>query len=215
VRYLHGNLMGTPTHAAYSLINQPVKDKLVEMFGFFLGEVKLNIGCAGNLEAGFINLDMDPRTGCDIVCELGVQQIPLEDSSVDTVLASHFMEHLPRHLLFPVMLELHRVLKPGGHFIAITPYGSSDDAWDNPHHRQCFTENTWMYFSRRLYEIPGTAGYHAFEGQQYADWTISAEHLIPYPEFVNDPKLSWKKKHLRNVIQELHTVMTAHKGEGK
>jgi predicted SAM-dependent methyltransferase len=183
---------------------------LIPLFGLFIGERKLNIGCAGNPEPGWDNLDCEPRTNPDILHALGAYNpIPKPDNTYDTILASHVLEHVEQAALFYVMKDLHRVLKPNGYLIAITPYGSSDDAWDNPHHKQLFTENTFAFFSKRLYEVGDTAGHKAYEGQDYADWVIAKASLVPYPEFANDPDIEYKKRHFRNVIRELQVVLRA------
>lgn len=189
--------------------------KVFELFSPYIGPKRLNLGCAGNSFAGWDNLDLDPAVKPDIICKLGSEPVPVPDNTYDTVFASHVLEHIPRERLISVMYDLYRILKPGGFLIAITPYGSSDDAWENPHHMQCFTEGTYAYFCKRLYELPNTSGYRAYEGGKYGDWTVAYQGLVPYPEFRTLPEaeIEYKKRHLRNVIQELQVVMVAHKGE--
>lgn len=47
---------------------------------------------------------------------------PIADGSVDVVFTSNFFEHLPdKAALQEVLLEVHRVLKPGGRLIAMGP----------------------------------------------------------------------------------------------
>jgi SAM-dependent methyltransferase len=57
------------------------------------------------------NLD-DPVRG-------DVQRLPFASASFDAVLASHVMEHLPRP--HEALVEIARVLKPGGRFLLLTP----------------------------------------------------------------------------------------------
>jgi predicted SAM-dependent methyltransferase len=191
------------TATATGSTNQRLRDQ----FGQYLGQHVLNVGCASNYEEGCDNLDLDARVNPDIVARLG-DKLPIADNTYDTIVASHCLEHVPPDDLWAAFNEMHRVLKPKGFLVAMTPYGSTDDAWDNPHHRQKFTENTYMYFSKRLYEVQHS-GYHAWEGQDYSDWIIVDMRLIPFPEFQNDPELDFKKRHYRNVIQELQVVMQA------
>ncbi len=187
----------------------PNDPRLLNLFGPYIGKTCLNVGCAGNKIEGCDNLDLEPRVEPDIVARLG-QPLPIADNTYDTIIASHVLEHVYPDDLWATFREFHRVLKPGGFLVAITPYGSSDDAWDNPHHKQLFTENTYLYVSSRLYEVEH-AGHKAFEGETYADWTIAEQRLIPYPEFLNDPELTFKARHFRNVIQELQVILQAHK----
>jgi len=44
----------------------------------------------------------------------GAQQIPLQDESVDIVLMFKSLHHVPLELMEPSMIEIRRVLKPGG-----------------------------------------------------------------------------------------------------
>ena len=186
------------------------EEKLEKMFGPFLGPARLNIGCAGNKLDGWVNLDKDPRAEPDVVADITVRA-PFDVRRFDTILASHVLEHIPKQDLFKVFANLWLMLKSGGHLICIVPYGSSDDAWDNPHHHQLFTENTFAYFSSRLYEQGNSAGYKAYEGQEYCDWQIALQSLVPYPEYSQwKPDMLNDAKHrFRNVIQELHVVMKA------
>jgi SAM-dependent methyltransferase len=54
----------------------------------------------------------------DRVCG-DVQRLPFADASFEAVLASHVIEHLPRP--DEALAEVARVLKPGGHFLLLTP----------------------------------------------------------------------------------------------
>jgi len=176
-----------------------------EFFGPFLGRDNLNVGCAWRHCEGFVNLDCDPRAQPDVVHDLESTPLPFADESFDCIFASHVLEHV-QHLV-PLMEDFHRILRPGGFLIAVTPYGHSDDAWDSPHHVRAFTENTWTYFDQRLYSIQeGHAGYGAMQNYR-ADFRIVEIAVVPFDEFLNDPELEFKKKHWRNVIRELRAIV--------
>lgn len=178
----------------------------------------LNLGCALNKEVdrGWINADINPAVKPDVVVSQDSLH-PLQDDSFDLVFASHVLEHVPRQGLFCFFRELHRVLKPGGFLVVITPHGASDDAWDNPHHQQMFSETTIAYFFHELYEMEGNAGYGADQGQEFAKWQFVERNLCPYPEFQKqtpwwkfwEPSLEFKQRHYRNVIQEVQVVLRA------
>jgi SAM-dependent methyltransferase len=129
--------------------------------------------------------------------------LPFEANSFDCVLGSHIFEHITN--LVPLVEDIHRILKPGGHLIAVTPYGSSDNAWDNPQHVRGFTEHTWLYFDQGMY-VGDNAGNGATEGYR-GDFTVVQTMLVPCPEFATDPEIEFKKRHWRNVIQEIHAVL--------
>jgi Methyltransferase domain len=115
-------------------------------------KTNLNVGCGRNIREGWINLDSYPLPGVDIVADLErCADVPLAlaDSSVDEFLLSHVMEHI-RNVL-PMMQELHRVAKPDAVMKVQVPYGSSDDAFEDPTHvRQMFL-GSFGYFSQPYY----------------------------------------------------------------
>lgn len=172
------------------------------LFGRYIGEKNLNIGCGKNIEPDFVNLDL--RGEVDVIQDLeyGLPPDRFGKNSWDLVFASHVMEHITNFV--PLIRDIHSILKPGGHLIAITPYCSSDDAWDPPDHVRAFSENTWHYFNRDLYK-----GDHA--GSYWSDIDFDLDvvliNLISRPEFRNDPDIEFKKKHYRNIIQEMQAIL--------
>jgi len=180
-----------------------MKAEWAAIYGKYLQGEKLNIGCANNHEPGFINLDANPDTKPDVVHDLECPPLPFRDAQFDCVLGSHIFEHVSGFI--PLMEDLHRIIKPGGFLIAVTPYGSCDGAWDNPHHVRGFGENTWYYFDQDLYR-GDNAGNGATEGYK-GNFKVEQLILVPLPEFANDPEIEFKKRHWRNVIQEVHAVL--------
>ena len=115
-------------------------------------EIKLNIGCGRDIRQGFINIDSFPLPGVDIVFDLESCQknsLPFADNSVDFILMRHVIEHIDNVL--PLMQELYRVAKPGAKLHAFCPYGSSDDADEDPTHVRRLFKQSWGYFSQPYY----------------------------------------------------------------
>lgn len=67
-------------------------------------EIKLNVGCGGNILQGWRNTDAD----MDIS-----KPLPYPDNSVEAILAEHVGEHLTAPQFFGFMEEAYRVLKRG------------------------------------------------------------------------------------------------------
>jgi SAM-dependent methyltransferase len=192
-----------------------MRDSCYDIYKQYLGELNLNVGSALNHEPSrnghkFMNLDMNPLVKPDIVHDMTVFPWPFEDNTFDSVIGSHIFEHIHKEQFLPMVSEIFRILKPGGHLLAFTPYGTSFDAWENPHHVQCFTETTWFYCTPICYRGE-TAGFGAEQGQPINNWSMERVSLVPYEEFINDPELEWKHKHLANVIREIQVVMRANK----
>jgi predicted SAM-dependent methyltransferase len=164
---------------------------------------KLNVGCGRNIIDGWINLDSYPLPGVDIVADLescANAPLSLANDSVGEFLLSHVLEHI-RNVL-PMMQELHRVAAPNAKMTIRVPYGSSDDAFEDPTHvRQIFV-GSLGYFSQPYY-------WRADYGYR-GDWLTEsvtlevAQHLRHLP----DTEL-WDRIHReRNVVVEM--VATLH-----
>lgn len=95
----------------------------------------LNIGCGGNrLLEPFINIDSlksqfaeDSREYKQLDTEENYldhdlrEGLPFENSSIDGILASHFLEHLDLQEAWKIVAECYRVLKLGGVMVASVP----------------------------------------------------------------------------------------------
>lgn len=75
--------------------------------------VNVHLGCGPKYIPGFIHLDANPYDHVDHVG--GVDKLDwFSDDSVDLIYACHVLEHFGRHEYLDVLVEWHRVLKPGG-----------------------------------------------------------------------------------------------------
>ena len=77
------------------------------------------------------------------------ERLPFEDNSATHILMSHVLEHIQNPL--PMMEELYRVAKPGCLMVIACPYGSSDDAWEDPTHVRPIFASSTLYFSQPAY----------------------------------------------------------------
>jgi SAM-dependent methyltransferase len=95
----------------------------------------LNIGCGlKKRKPHFINLDLYPYAGVDIVAD--AQEMPLESNSLDCVILENVFEHTksPKKII----KEIHRVLKIKGVVITTQPFIHFYHAYPNDYWR--FTE---------------------------------------------------------------------------
>lgn len=116
-------------------------------------KIKLNLGCGSDHRAGYINIDSSAIVKPDRVVNLGQLPWPFPDNYADEVLMWDCLEHLadPHNNI----LEVHRILKPGGIFHCHVPHAKSDGAFQTPEHKSFFTEKSFDYFC-------GVSGYDAF-----------------------------------------------------
>lgn len=74
---------------------------------------RLNWGCGGVGEPGWINTDAKDGPGIDFTADI-LEGLPLEDNSMDYVVSIHALPEISYDTQVPVLAELRRVLRPGG-----------------------------------------------------------------------------------------------------
>jgi SAM-dependent methyltransferase len=79
--------------------------------------VRLNLGSGNEPLPGFVNVDMRPVPGVQVVGD--VTRLPFGDGSAEEVVASSLLEHFRDP--YSVLDEVHRVLAPGGRFMMRVP----------------------------------------------------------------------------------------------
>lgn len=109
--------------------------------------IKLDLGCGGNKQQGFIGIDMRKLPGVDIVHDIEKTPFPLPDECCFQILASHIIEHIYPKRFIPLMNELWRIMKVGGQLLISSPYGISPGFLQDPTHCNAMNESTWLYFA--------------------------------------------------------------------
>ena len=104
----------------------------------------LDVGCGTNKYEGAIGLDYNPRTGADVIHDLGKFPYPFEDNEFDLVVSRHVVEHVPDVMGF--IEELHRISKPGGRINLVTPHYTSPDWASDPTHRTHLNSYSFISF---------------------------------------------------------------------
>ena len=117
--------------------------------------IRLDIGCGGHKQKGFVGMDIQPLPGVDIVHDFLSFPWPLPDECCLLAMASHVIEHIPpvwwrdgktEWPFLRFMDEVWRVLKPEAKFVASMPYAGSRGYWQDPTHVNGCNEVTWLYF---------------------------------------------------------------------
>lgn len=105
---------------------------------------QLNIGCGRDIREGWVNLDITPLPGVDVVHDIGQVPLPFPSDEFDFVLCKDVLEHID---YVATLREIHRILKPGGKVEIQVPHFTSKDAYSDPTHIRFFSINTFRYFS--------------------------------------------------------------------
>ena len=83
----------------------------------YKGTKFLNLACGENfiINEKWLNFDFIKREGVNQINLL--EKLPLDDQCVDVVYCSHFIEHIPEHMVSSFLTECFRVLKNNGKLI--------------------------------------------------------------------------------------------------
>jgi len=167
--------------------------------------LRLNLGCGRSPLPGWVNVDISPLPGIDVVADLDAcrtKPLPFADNVASEMQMSHVLEHI--HDTLALMQELNRIAEPNAVLTIRCPYGSSDDADEDPTHCQRFFMNSFTYFSQPVY-------WRADYGYR-GDWSAEKITLVlPRAENVNltaDAVLR-RVRQLRNVVHEMVVVLKA------
>lgn len=135
--------------------------RVLDEAGLRAGTRVLEIGCgtgnllllAHRLTPGVVTTGLDPdtdaldraarkarRRGVDLQLDLGyADSLPYEDGSVDVVLSSLMLHHLPEAAKVPALREARRVLRPGGRLVVLDVDGEGHrhgPTWVRRHDRR-------------------------------------------------------------------------------
>lgn len=168
---------------------------------------KLNLGCGTRPLEGWVNLDVVPGDGVDVVADLDrcrTTPLPFPDESFDEFRALHVLEHLRDPL--PFVEELYRIAKPDGIALIFLPYGSSDDAFEDPTH-------ALPWFPRSFTGFAQVAPKGPFPGYR-ADWITEQIVLDVKAERLQGKTVSELLEEVdrfRNVVLQMRVSLRAHK----
>ena len=167
--------------------------------------LRLNLGCGRSPLQGWVNVDIAPLPGIDVVADLDrcrTHPLPFAESSASEFLMSHVLEHIGDTLA--LLQELHRIAQPGARLTIRSPYGSSDDAFEDPTHRQRFFMDSFQYFAQPMYSRAD----YGYRG----DWEPKTVTLLvprAQNQGLSGEAILQKVRHLRNVVVEVVAVLEA------
>jgi SAM-dependent methyltransferase len=160
----------------------------------------------------YLAADVNPTPGqtLDLTLTPG-QPVPLGDASVDTILSSQTLEHVPAPDFY--MRECYRLLKPGGRLILTAPM-----QWrhhETPHDYYRFTRYGLRHVLESagfaVEEITGTGGVYALIGQILLNTLSERGHVWPRIfRFINRTAL-WLDRRYPDGEDTINWMCLAHK----
>lgn len=164
---------------------------------------RLHLGCGKTIRPGWVNVDLIPADGIDIVVDLD-QPKPFELAEADTVdefYAAHLIEHIWNPL--PLLESMWHAAKPGAKATFRCPYGASNEADEDPTHVRRMFENSWAYF--------GQPAYHLADYGYRGDWHPVEVILRCRPDRVgSDDEATYELIGMeRNIVAEMQATLMA------
>lgn len=109
-----------------------------------MSKVKLNVGCGRDIRPDFVNLDVVPLPGVDVVHDLTVRPWPFDADRFSHIELINVLEHPPDTI--GTLEELHRIAKHGATIVVRVPFWNSPDMLADPTHRRNFSDRTLNFF---------------------------------------------------------------------
>lgn len=110
---------------------------------------KLDLACGQNKKPDYFGIDMYEGSNADALWDLREMPWPIEDASVESIVCSHFFEHLDGAERMAFMDECWRILKVGAQLEIIVPYWSSMRSIQDPTHKwPPVCETSFLYFNK-------------------------------------------------------------------
>ncbi|MBM3812556.1 MAG: methyltransferase domain-containing protein [Acidimicrobiia bacterium] len=104
----------------------------------------LDVGCGVNKYPGSIGVDCNPASRADLLCDLDHFPYPFRDNSFDQIRAIHVIEHVSA--VIGAVEEFHRLARPGGRILIVTPHYTDFSSFCDPTHRWHLNSFSFRYF---------------------------------------------------------------------
>ncbi len=104
----------------------------------------LDVGCGVRKTPGAIGVDRHPASRADVLCDLDRFPYPFADAAFDEVRAIHVVEHLSD--VIRAVEEFHRLVRPGGRILIVTPHYTDFSSYCDPTHRWHLNSFSFRYF---------------------------------------------------------------------
>lgn len=168
--------------------------------------MKLNLGSGYKRYPGFLNVDHDPLTQPDFLADLENLRLPIEDSTVDYILAHHVLEHIGAGF-FDLMKEIYRVCENNAILEIKVPHHRSEIFYSDPSHVRPITLDTMQLFSKK-YNEEHIKLYNSSSGfglKCNVDFEIVDFRFNPYPKWESRFK-SMTNEQIDEVVMDYNNV---------
>jgi SAM-dependent methyltransferase len=127
---------------------------------------------------------------------LDVQALPFPDGSMDVILCSHVLEHVADARR--ALVELHRVLRPGGWAILQSPFDPA---------RATTLEDPRVTDPRERERVFGQRDHARIFGRDYPQWLAGAGFEVRVDGFVREHAPEWIRLHGLDPSEDVHVCV--------
>jgi predicted SAM-dependent methyltransferase len=157
----------------------------------------LNIGCGESYLPGFVNVEVDNRIKCDVVCDVRKENLPYGEGTVDQIWMIHCIEHTELKYWEAIFNEFFRCLKPNGILLLSYPEFSEcarrfiDNVGNHKHFWRKTLYGRQMYpsdyhvvpmDSRELKEMLESRGFYRVKFRRESDSTDYNTIMVAYKD---------------------------------
>lgn len=176
--------------------------------------MKLNLGSGYKRYPDVLNVDHDPLTQPDFLVDLENLSLPIEDSSVEYIIAHHVLEHIGAGF-FDLMKEIYRICKRDAILEIKVPHHRSEIFYSDPTHIRPITIDSLKLFSKKYNEehirlYNSSSGF----GLKYdVDFEIIDFRYHPYPKwkerfnYMTNEQIDEVVMDYNNVFYEVDIIM--------
>lgn len=158
---------------------------------------RVDLGCGTAKRDGYFGIDISPYEGVDLVSDLRFTPLPFKDNQLETVYASHFLEHLDFHEVVYLFNEVWRVMQQHGIFEIVVPHAQSYGHLTDLSHKTAWTEDTFGYFTpENIYHY---SWFYERDGQRHPvvnQWKVLRNDNTPPYKYTTE---GWVEVKLREV----------------
>ena len=176
--------------------------------------MKLNIGSGYVKIPGYLNVDHDPLVAPDFLADLENLSLPIDDNSVDEVIAHHVLEHIgPGY--FSLLQEIYRVCANDAIINIRVPHHRSEIQYSDPTHIRFITREQMLLFSKKFnqHHIDTYGSSSGFGLKLNIDFEIVDYKYRPYPKWeerfktMTNEQIEEVVMDFNNVFHEMHIIL--------
>ena len=180
--------------------------------------MKINLGSGYKRIDGYVNIDHDPLVKPEYLVDFENDLLPLEDNSVDHLIAHHVLEHIGENFL-KLMQELYRVCKDGTELDIKFPHHRSDIQCMDPTHKRVLTVDQFLLFSKDYnnYHIKQGGSSSGFGLKLNVDFEVLRYKFNPTPKWeerfktMTEEQIQEVSDNFNNVYYETHIILKVKK----